>query len=180
MTVLYLISKLVTFPAVMVRAFYEHILLKLLRIPVEKASYLQFNEMFGHTEHDLTKTLSASVWFCCIPGLLQVLLAVPMMAASFLQLYVLSVTPTDPQTGSVSIMFAVCIILRVFGIWLLCNVFPLYEDALNLWEKATQANGFAKVVALPIAAIVRAGAFLERFGITLLLLVAETCLLFFL
>ncbi len=179
MTILYLISKLLTFPAVMVRVLYEHIIIKLFKIPVENASYIQRNELFGHIEHDLAEKKSASLALCCIPGLLQMIFALPMMAVSFLQLYVLGVTPTDPQSGTASLMFILCIVLRVFGIWLLSNIFPLYDDALHLWEQVSATKGFSKLLLFPIAAFVRAGAFLERFGITLWLLIAETVLLFF-
>lgn len=177
MTVLYLISKFLTFPAVLVRAFYEHILLRLFKVPVENASYLQLNEVFGHAEHDLISKKSANLCFCCIPGFLQVLFSVPLMAISFLQLYVLGVTPLDPQSGTVSPMFIICIVLRVFGIWLLSNVFPLYEDALNLREQVLKAKGFFKIFLFPVAVFVRIGAFLERFGITFWLLIIETVLL---
>lgn len=177
MTVLYLISKLLTFPGTLVRAFYEHIILKFYKIPVENASYMQFNELFGHAEHDLIKKTSENLFFCCLPGLLQVLFSVPLMTVSFLQLYVLGVTPTDPQTGTVSVMFILCAVLRIFGIWLLSNVFPLYEDALNFYENVEELKGVSKILLYPIAVVVRAGAFLERFGITFWLLTIETALL---
>jgi len=176
MTILYLISKFLTFPAVAVRVFYEHVLLRLFKVPVENASVLQLNEFFGHTEHDLIDKTAKNLCFCTVPGLLQILFAVPMMLVSFLQLYVMGVTPINPQTGTVSAMFVFCIVLRCLGICLLSNVFPLYDDALNLWEQSLNAKGIGKLLIVP-AAIIRAGAFLERFSLTTWLLVAETLLL---
>ncbi len=177
MTVLYLIPKLLSLPGTVIRAFYEHIILKVFKVPVENASYMRMNELFGHVEHDLVTGVSGNLIFCCLPGFLQVLFALPMMTVSFLQLHVLGVTPIDPQTGTVSVMFIICAVLRIFGIWLLSNVFPLYEDSLNLFEKVGEINGFKKVILYPIATVVRAGAFLERFGLTFWILVAETVLL---
>ncbi len=177
MTVFYIIPKLLSLPATIIRAFYEHIILKCFKVPVENDSYMRMNELFGHVEHDLISGISGNFVFCCLPGLMQVLFALPMMAVSFLQLHVLGVTPIDPQTGTVSVMFIICAVLRIFGIWLLSNVFPLYEDSLNLFEKVGEINGFKKVILYPIATVVRAGAFLERFGLTFWILVAETVLL---
>lgn len=176
MTMLYLISKFLTFPAVTVRAFYEHVLLRLFKVPVENASLVQLNELFGHAEHDLINKTAKNFCFCILPGFLQILFAVPMMLVSYLQLYVMGVTAINPQTDTVSVMFVLCIVLRYLGICLLSNVFPLYDDALNLWEQALNKKGAGKLLIVP-AAVIRAGAFLERFGITALLLAVETVLL---
>ena len=62
------------------------------------------------------------------------------------------------------------------GISLLTSLFSLVEDALALWESfygaGNGANIVVKILLFPIIAILVAGAYLERWGLTLLTSIA--------
>ena len=62
------------------------------------------------------------------------------------------------------------------GISLLTSLFPLVEDALAMWESfygaGNEANLAAKILLFPIIAVLVAGAYLERWGITLVTSIA--------
>lgn len=179
MTVFYLTAKLLTFPGVFLKAFWEHCTLRLLRIPVEDTSFLQANELFGHIEHDLITGLRKNALFCFLPGLINAALSAPLLFTSSVNLFYFGTGARDAATGLTSIMFFVYIIMFWVGVSLLCNTFPLFEDALQLKDKLfSEKTGTAAKVFLSVpSAIVLVGSFLERYGINVLLAGAFTAAL---
>ena len=154
------------------RAFFEHLFLKLCRVPVEDRAYLQRNELFGHVEHKPASTFARSFCICFFPGLLVCLLGAAIALPAVLQLFFVGVTPISIVTGKVSAMFIVCAVLLYIGVSLLCHAFPTYEDALYLWEHRRQTNLAVRIVLFVPIVCMRAGAFLARFGVWQILAVA--------
>lgn len=163
----------------MLRAFLEHIFLKAERVPVEDADYMQKNELFGHIEHKPIRSLGKGFRVSFFPGLLLFLSGAVLLAVSGTQLFYLGVTPKDPETGLWSVPFFVCAVLFYLGASLWSRMFPAYEDALYLWEAYAQSNGKAAKVLLFLPVVcMRAGAFLERFGLWTLCIIAASAVLF--
>lgn len=154
------------------RAFFEHIILKLLRIPVEDRAYLQRNELFGHVEHKPANAFAKSFCICFFPGFLVCLFGAVIALPAVFQLFIMDIRPQHLVDGKVSAMFIVCTVLLYFGVSLFCHAFPSYEDALYLWEHRRQTNIAARILLFVPIVFMRAGAFLARFGVWQLLAAA--------
>ena len=172
------IAALLTCPGAVLRAFCEHIVLKLLRVPVEDTAYLQRNELCGHVEHKPVRTLGKAAVLCFVPGLILLLFGLAFCLPAALQLFYMGVSPVAIETGKVSAMFIVCAVFWYFGVCCLCHVFPSYEDALYLADAHREAKPAAKALLFLPVCIARAGAFLARFGVFVLLWIAATICLF--
>lgn len=179
MTVLHLIISYLAFPASLLRAFLEHVFLKAERVPVEDADYMQPNELFGHVEHKPVPTLGKGFRVNFFPGLILFLSGAVLLAVSGTELFYLGVTPKDPETGRLSVLFFVCAAMYYLGAALWSRMFPTYEDALYLWEAYTNSDSKASKILLFLPVIcIRAGAFLERFGLWTLCILAAGAVLF--
>ena len=179
MTVLHLIISYLAFPASLLRAFLEHVFLKAERVPVEDADYMQPNELFGHVEHKPVPTLGKGFRVNFFPGLILFLSGAVLLAVSGTELFYLGVTPKDPETGRLSVLFFVCAVLYYLGAALWSRMFPTYEDALYLWEAYTNSDSKASKILLFLPVVcIRAGAFLERFGLWTLCILAAGAVLF--
>mgnify|MGYP000880987645 CR=1 FL=1 len=182
MTAVYLAAKLLTFPGAFLKAFWEHCILKLLRVPVEDASFLHLNELFGHIEHSLIEGKAKNMLFCMLPGLINGLLSVPLLFTSSVNLFYLGVGMKDAVTGLTNIMFFVYVIMFWVGMSLWCSKYPLYEDALQLKEKlhSEDAGRAKKALSAAPVAVITAGSLLERYGINVLLFAGATAALVYL
>ena len=169
-----------TLPGTVLRAFIEHVCLKILRVPVEDTAYLQRNELCGHVEHKPVETAGKASLLCFVPGFLMLLIGAALCVPAALQMFYMGVTPVSIETGGMSVMFIVCAVLYYCGVSVLCHVFPSYEDALYLHEAFTEASPVAKVFLFLPVTIACAGAFLQRFGVFPILWIAATvCLIVF-
>ena len=64
---------------------------------------------------------------------------------------------------------------------MLCNIFPLVEDAMNLWEvayKQKKMNIIGRIFFAIPSALAYAGAFLEKYCVTFIALAAAVILSF--
>lgn len=159
MVTLYKIVKYITFPGALLKGFLEHLFCRLFGIPVENTEYMQSNELCGHVEHELAGQ-KGSFAICGLPHILMLILgfgtALP-GAISLLYLGTISVLP---------------IILLYVGVSFLANACPLEEDVLNMWENLYGKDSSSKTVskiflAIPAAAMY-VGAYLEKWGFSLL------------
>ena len=137
-----------------------------MHIPVEDASYLQKNELCGHVEHKPIRTLGKSFLFCFLPGFLLLVLGVPMAVCGG--------TGLRWWTGDgISLIRIAAAVLLYLGLCCLCRLFPTYEDALYLCEAYEDSKNIAAKIILCIPVyVIRAGAFLARFSVSLLLAAA--------
>lgn len=160
MKIITIIVKILTFPAVFLKGFWEQLLCKIMGAPVENKKVFQFNEMAGHIEHEPLPTGAKSFWFCFVSGFMMFLTGLVFMVPAIVNLFYLDVSSE---------------LLRVFSVfYLVCalgaftNLFPSIEDALMMWEKYKSMGKAAKIIFAPGAAIMYVGAYAETWGITFL------------
>ena len=144
MRILYVIVKALTFPGTLLHALWEHCLCRKFHCTVEDARYFQANELCGHVEHEFMPSKGKRFLICFLPFLFNLVLGL------------LIVIP-----ASVHVMK-----LQQFN-----NIFYLL-----MWESfygaGNEANLAAKILLFPIIAVLVAGAYLERWGITLVTSIA--------
>lgn len=140
MSVIYVISKYLTFIGAILKGFWEHLFCRILGIPVSDARYLQTTELCGHVEHDFTKTKAVTFFVNYLPGMMNRLFGYGMVIGSFLGLFFL-----DAAVDTIA--FWIYIVLYYVGVSLLCNNAPLYEDALNNWDLLYGKNQNTHIVA---------------------------------
>ena len=173
MNIIYVISKYVTVVGALLKGFWEHLFCRMLGVPVSDARYLQANELCGHVDHDFTKTKATTFFLCYLPGLMNRLFGYGMTIGSFIGLFYLKMTIANP-------IFWVYIVLLYFGVSLLTNNAPLYEDALNNWDllygKDSKTNIFAKIFAFIPSVYFIVSAWLEKNALGLLIFIAAIVL----
>lgn len=163
MTVIYLLSKILTFPGTFLHAFWEHIMCRRYKNPVEDARYFRMDEMCGHVEHEFVEGRKENFWFNFVPFLMQLALGMGLMVPMSIRAV---------KLGDWNVLY---LVLLYVGVSLLSNMFPLVEDAMQLWDAFYGENGASlpvKILLFPFIGVLVAGAHLERFGITVLTSVA--------
>ncbi len=172
MSIIYIIGKIITLPGAYIKTFWEHFTCRILGMPVETADYLHYDETLGHVEHEFAKTMPRSFLFCWLPGLFNRLLGIPMLFAGGLGIFYLGVEPVIRESGDKAYIFYAYLLLLYLGISLLCNIFPLVEDALLMWEKIYGENGAKmiwKIILFIPSVCMVAGAYAETYSINILL-----------
>ena len=176
MTALYIASKILTFPGAYLRGFWEHLTCKILGLPIDVPGYLRIDEACGHVEHGLTQTGFASYLMATGPGFMNFMTGFPMLLAGFINLRYMGITAAD-SIG----LFVFYILLTYVGISLLCNVFPLVEDAMNLNDVAFSQRKMSligRILTFIPSKITYLGAYLEKYAITFILWVVFMVLSF--
>lgn len=190
MTVLYVITKILTFPGTITKAFFEQIMCRIFRCPVEDNRYLRTDEMCGHVEHELIERPVASYMFCFIPGILNFTLAMYLCLFPLLNIGVLGnysgfidgfVSSSEFLSKIIkeeAMINTLNFLLPFFFAWLcvslLSNLFPLYEDSIVMKEQYKKLPTFVRVILFPGYIIMRIGSWLEKYGLTFVLLIAST------
>ncbi len=185
MKLIYVLTKIITFPGALTKAFFEQIMCRIFKCPVEDNRYLRTDEMCGHVDHELIERPVASYMFCFIPGLLNFLLAqiiclFPMINIGLLGNYKGFVASSGLSAfiKEEAMINTLDFILPFFFAWicvsLLTNIFPLFEDMIVMKEQYKKLNPVLKVVFFPGYIVMRIGTVLEKYGITFLLLIAFT------
>lgn len=176
MTKLYIASKILTFPGAYLRGFWEQLTCRILGLPVEVPGYLRIDEACGHVEHVMSKKGFAAYLMATGPGFMNLMTGLPFFLAGFLNLRFMGITPNDSVP-----LFVFYVLMMYVGISLLCNLFPLYEDAMNLHDllyNQKKGNIVGRILAAIPTGITYAGAFLEKNGITVLLWIVAMILAF--
>ncbi len=185
MKLIYVLTKILTFPGALTKAFFEQIMCRIFKCPVEDNRYLRTDEMCGHVDHELIERPVASYMFCFIPGLLNFLLAqiiclFPMINIGLLGNYKGFVASSGLSAfiKEEAMINTLDFILPFFFAWvcvsLLTNIFPLFEDMIVMKEQYKKLNPVLKVIFFPGYIVMRIGTVLEKYGITFLLLIALT------
>lgn len=170
MTALYIASKILTFPGAYVKGFWEQLTCKLLGLPVEVPGYLRLDEACGHVEHAFPKKGWAAYLIATGPVFMNFNIGLWIFLAGFMNLYFLGITPND-SVG----LFVVYVIVTYLGISMLCNVFPLVEDAMNLYDllyRKKKGNIVGRIFGFIPTVITYVGAYLEKYCITVVLWIA--------
>ena len=163
MTVLFFITRLITLPGAYLRAFLEHIVCKARKLIVETKTYIRLDEACGHVEHEFPKSRASALLISLLPGTITFIFGVIFTVSGLLPLTLLKIRPGDSVP-----MFAVYVVLLWLGASFLCNIFPLYEDALNSRELLNDGGKAAKIIFTVPCAVSSVGAFLEKNCITVL------------
>ncbi len=176
MRILYIITRILTFPGAYLRGFWEQLTCRILALPVEVPGYLRMDEACSHVEHTLAKKGFSSYLVATGAGFMNFMTGLPIFLAGFMNLRYMGITHHD-DLG----FFIFYIIITYIGFSMLCNIFPLVEDAMNLWEVAYKQKKM-KIIgriffAIP-SALAYAGAFLEKYCVTFIALAAAVILSF--
>ena len=176
MTALYIASKIITFPGAYIKGFWEHLTCKLLGVPVETSAYLRLDEACGHALHGFAQKGWPAYLIATGPAFMNFNIGLWIFLAGFMNLKFLGLTPVD-SVG----LFIFYIFMTYLGISMLCNVFPLVEDAMNLYEllyKQKKGNAVGRILAFIPSVIAYAGAYLEKYCITLALWIVAMVIAF--
>lgn len=165
MELVYRILKYITFPGAILKGIFEHLTCRIYKVPVEDIRSIQPNELCGHIEHEIIKG-RGSFGMCFLPFILNLICSL------------LVLTPATISVVYLEDNNAFSVILMYFGFSFLANIMPLMEDAISMWESLYGQDGSKNMtskvfLAIP-AAILYAGAWLDKFGITFLLSIAFT------
>jgi len=172
MKILYVIGKYLTFPGAYLKALWEHLLCRLLHLPIERADYLLPDEGCGHIEHAFTRSRSKNMLLCFFSAAGNLLFGAPLFLTGFSALIYFAETPGDNTW-----LFALHVAMLCLGASLLCNLAPLPEDILHLWgslyrNPAVKTNAAVKVLFFLPVLCLRIAAFLERYALNVVLMLA--------
>ena len=158
---IFLLTKWLTFPGAMVRAFVEQIVCRCLGLPVEDNRILRNDELFGHVDHELAPSSRSSFALCFVPAFINALLALVLLLPSAVGLFFLGMTGWY--------MIAANIAAYWFAFSLFCNSYPLVEDALNMKDKIYGGKSvWLKIIYAPGFAFLFVLAFAEKYCVTFL------------
>ena len=73
MTAFYYITKYITFPGAYVRCFWEQIICRICKVPVEDNRYLRQDELAGHIDHEFMPTARSAFALCFVPAFFNAL-----------------------------------------------------------------------------------------------------------
>lgn len=166
MTKLYIFFKILTFPGAYLRGFWEQLTCKLLGLPVETPGYLRIDEACGHVEHALAKKSGAAYLIATGPGFMNLMTGFPIFLMGFVNLAYMGVSFSDSPA-----LFIFYVLMTYLGISLLCSLFPLVEDAMNLADAVFskgRSSVIGKILMFIPSIITYVGAYLEKFCIPLI------------
>lgn len=170
MTGLYVLIKYLTFPGALIKGFWQQVVCRICKVPVEDNRYLRKDEMCGNIEHEFMPKAQGAFAFCFVPAFMCCLAALLLgLIPAFITIYL--------EIGDLYLKIASALSYW-FAVSLYVNCFPLIEDAMNMMDKIYKhGNIIQKVLYAPAAACLYIGAYLERYCITFLASVVVTVLL---
>ncbi len=172
MTTFYYITKYLTFPGVYARCFWEQIVCRICKVPVEDNRYLRRDEMCSHVDHELMPTASSAFAICFVPAFFNAIGAFFLAILPIVFLFVYRTT--NP------LLFAASAVSYWLALSLYVNSYSLIEDAINMMEKIyKQGNILQKILYAPGAALLYVGAYLERYGVTFIVALLSTVVFIF-
>lgn len=168
MNILFFITRILTFSGSAVRCFWEFLVCRIYKLPIEDVRCFKVNEMCGHIEHEFPQKAGQSFLMCFLPFALNLCLGTCfLMYSSYYVFY----------AGAVNLNIAIFLII---GISMYSNLFPSVEDALFLRDNI-YANGgkslFVKVMLAPFTYLMLAGAYLEKYSVSVLTSIAAAAAL---
>ncbi len=176
MSSLYIFGKILSLPGAFLKAFWEHLIYKILKIPVESNAYLNIDEGLGHVEHAHPSTLARMFLGNFLPGFINFILGLPPFLAGALGIVYLGVGPTVIETGAKTPIFYIYLLAYFIGGALLCNIFPLLEDSHFLWEKLyspeAEAGMVAKILLFIPGFLMLVGSYIEQYALNVFFMLA--------
>ena len=181
MSYLYAALKCLLLPGAFVRGFWEQLMCKILKLPVENREYLSFSESCGHCEHSLAKTEGKAFLMATFPGFMNFNIGIWFFITALLNFRYMGITVYD----SVGV-FVLNVAFLYLGACFLCCLFPLREDIENFMFLAYKMPATSplviilRVLAFIPAIITKIGAVLEKYCITFLIYAAAVAAVFLL
>ena len=170
MTKLYVIIKSLLFPGAYLRCFWEQVICRICKIPVEDNRYLRDDELTSHVEHEFAPSAGKAFAVCYVPHLLTFLAALVLAIIPILVLFVMEVDNV--------LLTIFCALSWWFSVSAICNTFPSIEDAINMKEKVYKnGNILQKIIFAPGFAVMYLGAYAERYFVSFILSLVATILL---
>ena len=164
MTGLYILVRYLTFPGAILKGFWQQVVCRICKVPVEDNRYLRKDEMCGNIEHEFMPKARGAFALCFVPAFMNALLCVLLTVVPEIVLFF--------GIGGMALK-AVSIVSLWFGASLYLNSYPLVEDAMNMMNKVyRKGNILQKIFYAPAAAVLYIGAYLERYNVTFLAFVA--------
>ena len=158
MNKLFFITRIITFFGSALRCFWEFVVCRMFKLPIEDIRCFKKGELCGHIEHELIGKKAPAFMMAFLPFFLNFMLGLLLiMYASYIIFYMGVYTQIAAYLSF------------VLGTSLWCNMFPSYEDLLSL--KSTVYGGknvFLKIILAPFTAVVFVGTQLERLSLTLI------------
>lgn len=161
---LYFVTRVITFLGAQSRAFFEHVVCRVFKIPVEDDRALRSSELCGHVEHELIKSAGQSFLMCFVPFFLNLFLGSCMLLFGSFRLF---------YVGDFTSVAAYAVLYLGFS--LVANCAPSFEDALSFKDNlygGGRCKTALKIILSPFFAVAYASAFLERYSLTFLLSIA--------
>lgn len=171
MTAFYIATKILTFPGAYLKGFWEHLTCKILGLAVEVPGWLRIDEACGHADHQLAKGGFSSYLMATGPSFMNFNIGIWIFLAGFFNLKYMGITPYDSAENAVG-LFVIYVLMTYVGVSMLCNIFPLVEDAMNLNDllySQKKGNIVGRILAFIPAKISYLGAYLEKYGITVII-----------
>ena len=170
MTTVYIITRYLTFPGAIFRAFLEHLVCRMYGIPVEDNRLLRGDEMCSHIEHELAPTSRKAFMIAFIPPFITALFALLLAVPSVISLFYLR------QSGFLNTLAVIA------GYYIACslyvNRYSGIEDALNMKYNVYHEGTVLQKIVYSIGFVFCfIGSYLERYCVTFLAAAAGTVLL---
>ncbi len=159
MTILYIVTRVITFFGSVLRVFWEHLACRICKIPIEDTRVFKNDELCAHIEHEIPEKLSHSFAVCFIPWIMNFIFGCAFLLTGSYRLFLLGETTALASYALVWLGFS-C----------LANCTPSFEDMLSFkdWLYGGK-NTVAKVLLSPFFAVVFVCAYLEKYSLTTIL-----------
>jgi len=129
MKILYLVTKILTYPGAFMKGFWEHVACRMLKVQVTDRRYLRPNEFCGHAAHAPAMTPAKAYLLSFLPYIAQRILGWIFVGASAAPLLLFNLRSREENP-----LFVLEIVALFLGLSLLCNSFPQWEDAKRHWR----------------------------------------------
>lgn len=162
MTVLYVITRYITFFGAMTRAFWEQLACRLCKIPIEDTRALKSDELCGHIEHELPENLKQAFVITWLPFTMNFLMGCAFLLTGAYRLFFIIQTNSLQAYGLVWL-----------GVSFLANCTCSFEDMLALKDFIYDGKSkVLKVILSPFFGVVFVASHLERYSLTFILAIA--------
>lgn len=163
MTLIYVITRIITFPGAFFRKLWELLVCRVCKIAVYDERAFKYSEFCGHTEHELlAENPWKSFFICWFPFTMNLILSTYFLSGSAYQLVYIG------DTGNV-----LSYLFLWLGISFAANCAPSFEDMLAFKDSVYgRKNVFLKIIFAPFFALFCVMSCLEKYSLTFLLAVA--------
>ena len=158
MTTVYVVTRLITFFGTFLRAFWEHLVCRICKIPAEDIRAFKYDELCGHVEHEVIKKTSHAFLMCWLPFTLNFTVGkMFLLTGAYRVFYIGEVSLT-----SIGVLW--------LGISCIANCTPSFEDMLAFKDCVYGgSNKVLKVILAPLFGVVCTMACLEKYSLTFVL-----------